>query len=103
MAGRLAGKVALVSGGASGIGAAHVRVFTAEGAKVVAGDIQEAQGRAVVEEINKRGGEAVFVRLDVTKEADWTNAVQTAVSRFGKLTTLINNAGIYFVPMRRRM
>jgi NAD(P)-dependent dehydrogenase (short-subunit alcohol dehydrogenase family) len=96
MAGRLAGKVALISGGASGIGAAHVRVFTAEGAKVVSGDIQEEQGKAVVETVNKNGGEAVFVRLDVTKEADWTNAVQTAVSRFGKLTTLINNAGIYW-------
>lgn len=96
MTGRLAGKVALVSGGASGIGAAHVRVFTAEGAKVVAGDVQEAQGKAVVEEVNRSGGEAVFVRLDVAKEADWANAVQTAVSRFGKLTTLINNAGVYW-------
>lgn len=96
MAGRLVGKVALVSGGASGIGAAHVRVLTAEGAKVVAGDVQEAQGRAVVKEVNKGDGEAVFVRLDVAKEADWANAVQTAVSRFGKLTTLINNAGVYW-------
>src|SRR5262245_59839944 len=96
MAGRLAGKVALVSGGASGIGAAHVRVFVAEGAKVVAGDIQEAQGKAVVDAVNKGGGEAIFVRLDVTKEGDWANAVKTAVSRFGKLTTLINNAGIYW-------
>ena len=96
MAGRLTGKVALISGGASGIGAAHVRVFAAEGAKVVSGDVQEEQGRAVVETANKNGGEAVFVRLDVTKEADWVSAVNTAVSRFGKLTTLINNAGIYW-------
>lgn len=96
MAGRLAGKVALISGGASGIGAAHVRVFTAEGAKVVSGDIQEELGRRVVDEAVSAGGEAVFVRLDVTKEADWANAVQTAVSRFGKLTTLINNAGVYW-------
>jgi NAD(P)-dependent dehydrogenase (short-subunit alcohol dehydrogenase family) len=96
MAGRLAGKVALVSGGASGIGAAHVRVFVAEGAKVVAGDIQEAQGRAVVDAVNKSGGEAIFVCLDVTKEEAWANAVKTAVSHFGKLTTLINNAGIYW-------
>jgi len=96
MAGRLAGKVALVSGGASGIGAAHVRVFAAEGAKVVAGDLQEDKGRAVVEEVKKSGGEAVFVRLDVSKEEDWAKAVQEAVSRFGKLTTLINNAGIYW-------
>ena len=96
MSGRLAGKVVLISGGASGIGAAHVRVFTAEGAKVVAGDIQEEMGRAVVEEVNKNGGTAKFVHLDVTKEQDWVNAVYTAASDFGKLTTLINNAGIYW-------
>ncbi|MGE0823219.1 MAG: glucose 1-dehydrogenase [Candidatus Binatia bacterium] len=96
MAGRLAGKVALISGGASGIGAAHVRIFVAEGAKVVAGDIQEEQGKAVVAEVNTAGGEAVFVRLDVSKAEDWDNAVKTAVSHFGKLTTLINNAGIYW-------
>lgn len=96
MAGRLTGKVALISGGASGIGAAHVRVFAAEGAKVVAGDLQEDKGKAVVEAVNKSGGEAIFVRLDVTKETDWAHAVKEAVSRFGKLTTLINNAGIYW-------
>lgn len=96
MAGRLVGKVALVSGGASGIGAAHVRVFASEGAKVVAGDVQETQGKALVEEVNKSSGEAIFVRLDVAREADWANAVQVAVSRFGKLTSLINNAGIYW-------
>jgi 2,5-dichloro-2,5-cyclohexadiene-1,4-diol dehydrogenase 2 len=96
MAGRLAGKVVLVSGGASGIGAAHVRVFVAEGAKVVAGDIQEAQGKTVVDAVNNGGGEAIFVRLDVTKEEDWANAVKTAASHFGKLTTLINNAGVYW-------
>jgi 2,5-dichloro-2,5-cyclohexadiene-1,4-diol dehydrogenase 2 len=96
MAGRLTGKVALISGGASGIGAAHVRVFAMEGAKVVAGDVQESQGKAVVEEVNKSDKEAVFVRLDVSREADWADAVQTAVSRFGKLTSLINNAGVYW-------
>lgn len=95
MAGRLAGKVALISGGASGIGAAHVRVFAAEGAKVVAGDVQEELGNAVVREVNANGGDAVFVHLDVSKEEDWIEAVNSAVSRFGKLTTLINNAGIY--------
>ena len=96
MSGRLAGKVVLISGGASGIGAAHVRAFTAEGAKVVAGDIQEEMGRAVVEEVNKNGGTAKFVHLDVTKEQDWVNAGYTAASDFGKLSTLINNAGIYW-------
>jgi NAD(P)-dependent dehydrogenase (short-subunit alcohol dehydrogenase family) len=63
MAGRLTGKVALISGGASGIGAAHVRVFAAEGAKVVAGDLQEDKGQAVVGAVNKSGGEAIFVRI----------------------------------------
>ncbi len=96
MAGRLDGKVALVSGGASGIGAAHARVFAAEGAKLVAGDLQEDKGRAVVEAVNANGGEAVFVHLDVARQADWERAVGEAVSRFGKLTTLINNAGIYW-------
>ena len=96
MAGRLDGKVALVSGGASGIGAAHARIFAAEGAKLVAGDLQEDKGRAVVEAVNANGGEAVFVRLDVARQADWERAVDEAVSRFGKLTTLINNAGIYW-------
>ncbi len=96
MAGRLDGKVALVSGGASGIGAAHARIFAAEGAKLVAGDLQEDKGRAVVEAVNRDGGEAVFVHLDVARQADWERAVGEAVSRFGKLTTLINNAGIYW-------
>jgi NAD(P)-dependent dehydrogenase (short-subunit alcohol dehydrogenase family) len=96
MPGRLAGKVALVSGGASGIGAAHVRIFAVEGAKVIAGDIQEEMGKAVVGEVRRGGGEATFVRLDVSKESDWAHAVREAVSRYGKLTTLINNAGIYW-------
>ena len=96
MAGRLDGKVVLVSGGASGIGAAHVRVFAAEGAKVVAADVQEDKGREVVDSVNNDGGVAVFVRLDVTNADDWQNAVNGAISRFGKLTTLINNAGVYW-------
>ena len=70
--------------------------FAAEGAKLVAGDLQEDKGRAVVEAVNANGGEAVFVRLDVARQADWERAVDEAVSRFGKLTTLINNAGIYW-------
>jgi len=96
MAGRLDGKVALVSGGASGIGAAHARVFAAEGAKVVVADVQEDKGREVVDDVNNDSGEAAFVRLDVTNVDGWQNAVNAAISRFGKLTTLINNAGVYW-------
>ena len=96
MAGRLDGKVVLVSGGASGIGAAHVRVFAAEGAKVMVADVQEDKGGEVADSVNTDGGVAVFVRLDVSRADDWQNAVNAAISRFGKLTTLINNAGVYW-------
>lgn len=95
MTGRLDGKVALVSGGASGIGAAHVRVFAREGAKVVAADVQDEPGRQVCEEVRAAGGEAVFVHLDVTDAAGWQVAVDEAVRTWGRLTTLINNAGIF--------
>ncbi len=93
--GRLDGKVALVSGGASGIGAAHVRLFAREGARVVSGDIQKDLGARVAAEANEAGGEVIFVRLDVTSGESWAAAVAAAVSRFGTLTTLVNNAGIY--------
>jgi cyclopentanol dehydrogenase len=91
---RLAGKVALISGGARGMGAVEARLFAREGARVVVGDILEAEGRQVEAEITARGGQAVFVGLDVTREADWERAVATAVSRFGKLDVLVNNAGV---------
>ena len=91
---RLEGKVALISGGARGMGAAEARMFAQEGAKVVVADLLEAEGQGVVESIAEVGGEAVFVRLDVTSEDDWLNAVNLAVSRFGKLDVLVNNAGV---------
>ena len=96
MAGRLDGKVVVVSGGASGIGAAHVRVFAAEGAKVIVADVQEDKGGEVADSVNNDGGVAVFVRLDVTRADDWQNAVNAALLHFGKLTTLVNNAGVYW-------
>jgi NAD(P)-dependent dehydrogenase (short-subunit alcohol dehydrogenase family) len=92
---RLEGKVALISGGARGIGAASARLFASEGASVVMGDVREDLGKQVAAEINETGGHALFVGLDVTKEADWRNAIQMAVQRFGKLDVLVNNAGIY--------
>ncbi len=91
---RLVGKVALISGGARGMGAAEARLFAREGAQVIIGDILAAEGGAVEADIRAKGGEAAFVRLDVTSEADWQKAVGLAQSRFGKLNVLVNNAGI---------
>src|SRR5207247_9061095 len=91
---RLAGKVALISGGARGMGAVEARFFAQEGARIVIGDILEGEGAAVAAGIGAKGGEAVFVRLDVTSESDWERAVATAERRFGKLDVLVNNAGI---------
>ena len=92
---RLEGKVALISGGSRGMGATEARLFASEGARVVLGDILEEQGQELQAEIAESGGEAVFVKLDVTVESDWRRAVDTAVQRFGKLDILVNNAGIF--------
>ena len=91
---RLQGKVAIITGGARGQGAAEARMFAREGARVVFGDVLDDEGRQVEAEIAAAGGEAVYVRLDVTDENSWREAVGTAVSRFGKVDILVNNAGI---------
>lgn len=91
MTGRLEGKVALVSGAAQGMGAAHARAVVREGGQVVIGDILDDLGKLLADEL---GENAAFVHLDVTSEDDWANAVATAVSTFGKLNVLVNNAGI---------
>jgi len=91
---RLAGKVALISGGARGMGAVEARLFAKEGAKVTIGDILEDEGRKLEAEISAAGGEVMFVHLDVTNEAAWQHAVEATVGRFGKLDILVNNAGI---------
>jgi 3alpha(or 20beta)-hydroxysteroid dehydrogenase len=91
MADRLTGKVALVSGGARGMGAAHARAMVAEGAKVVLGDILDDEGGVVAKEL---GDSARYVHLDVTRPDDWDAAVATAISDFGGLHVLVNNAGI---------
>jgi NAD(P)-dependent dehydrogenase (short-subunit alcohol dehydrogenase family) len=94
MAGRLNGKVALISGAARGMGECEARLFAREGAKVVLGDALEEQGQQVAREIIQQGGAATFVRLDVTVENDWQHAVETAERTYGKLDVLVNNAGI---------
>jgi cyclopentanol dehydrogenase len=102
--GKLDGKVALISGGARGQGAAEAETFAREGAKVVFGDIRDAEGQKVETAIRDHGGQATYVHLDVTSEADWQSAVQTTVSRYGKLDILINNAAIVIprVPIEER-
>jgi 3alpha(or 20beta)-hydroxysteroid dehydrogenase len=89
--GRLDGKVALVSGAARGMGAAEARLFAAEGAKVVLGDVLDGEGAAVAKAI---GAGAIYAHLDVTSEAGWAAAVAATVAAFGRLDVLINNAGI---------
>ncbi len=91
---RLAGKVALISGGANGMGAEEARLFAREGARVVIADVLEDEGKQVEAGINAAGGEALFVRTDVTREEEWKHAIDAAVGRFGKLDILVNNAGV---------
>lgn len=87
----LNGKVALITGAARGQGAAEARLFAQRGAKVMLCDILDSEGQAVAAEI---GANAAYIRLDVTSEASWQAAVTAAVSKFGKLNVLVNNAGI---------
>ncbi len=91
---RLENKVALISGGARGMGAVEAKLFAKEGAKVIIGDMLEDEGRKVEAEINEAGGDCVFVLLDVSDEDAWKRAVNEAVTRYGKLDILVNNAGI---------
>ena len=98
LADRLEGKVGLITGGASGIGAEAARFMAREGAKIAVADITEESGQEVASTIRNTGGEALFVRLDVTKEEEWQRAIAFVESSYGKLNVLVNNAGI---TMRR--
>ena len=91
---RLENKVAFVSGGARGMGAAEAKMFAREGAKVVIGDVLDGPGIQTEAEINELGGECLFVHLDVSSEESWVSAVAETVSRFGRLDILVNNAGV---------
>ncbi len=102
--GRLDGKVALISGGARGQGAAEAQTFADHGARVVFGDVRDDAGREVEASVRAKGAEADYVHLDVTSEDDWKRAVDHATGRFGRLDILVNNAAIVInrVPIEER-
>lgn len=91
---RVEGKVALISGGARGIGSATAKLLAKEGGAVVIGDLLEEEGLSVAASIITSGGQALFINLDVTVEESWNQAVAAAVSNFGRLDILVNNAGV---------
>ena len=91
---RVKGKVAIVTGGAGGLGKAHSLLLAKEGAKIVVTDMDEAQAERVADEINKQGGEAIFIKHDVSKEVEWSRVIRETLERFGKLDILVNNAGV---------
>lgn len=91
---RLTNKVAIISGASNGMGADEAQLFAREGAKVIIADRSEQEGKTQEEAIKAIGGNALFVKTDVTNEADWENVVRTAVSHYGKLDILVNNAGL---------
>ncbi len=91
---RLKDKIAIVTGGASGMGAATARLFAREGAKVVLTDVNEADGQAVAASIKSNSGEARFIKHDVTSETDWQSVVDQTVAAYGTIDILVNNAGV---------
>jgi NAD(P)-dependent dehydrogenase (short-subunit alcohol dehydrogenase family) len=97
MSERLKGKVAIVTGAAAGIGKATAVLFAQEGARVVVADVDQAAGQETVAEIQEQGGHAMFVAADISKEADVRQLCDTAVSHFGKLDILVNNAATFIL------
>jgi len=93
---RVKGKVAVVTGGGSGMGRAEALLLAAEGAKVVVTDINESAAANVAAEINYQGGSALFSKHDVASEEDWSRVIQKTLEEFGRLDVLVNNAGVIF-------
>jgi NAD(P)-dependent dehydrogenase (short-subunit alcohol dehydrogenase family) len=91
---RLKNKVAIITGGAHGMGETEARLFAQEGAKVVIADVLEREGETVAAEISETQHQARFVRMDVTSEADWRRLIAETIAAFGRLDILVNNAGI---------
>jgi len=91
---RLEGKVALITGAASGMGASMARIFAGEGAKVVVADVLEEEGKGVVADITRANGAAMFQRLDVSSEAEWQAAVDATLAAYQRLDILVNDAGL---------
>lgn len=91
---RLKDKIAVITGGAKGIGEADAVLFAEEGAKIVIADIDVDNGKKLSEKIKKEGGDAVFVKVDVTKEDDWKNLMAETKKNYGKINVLVNNAGV---------
>src|SRR4030067_2277673 len=92
---RVKGKVAIITGGAGDLGSATALLLAREGAKVVVTDIDDPKGEKVVESIRRKGGEAIYLRHDVTSEENWKEVINRAVTEFGRLDVLVNNAGVF--------
>lgn len=93
---KLQDNVTIITGGGQGIGEAYARRFVAEGAKVAVADINRDKGEAVAADLRKQGGDAIFVRVDVSSESDTQNMAKTVADRWGRIDTLIANAAIYY-------
>ncbi len=91
---RVKGKVAIVTGGAGGLGQAEASLLAKEGASVVITDLEETTIKGVAKDINARGGKAIFHKHDVTSEAGWSSVMRRTLEEFGKLDILVNNAGV---------
>src|SRR6201981_1761054 len=92
--GQVDGKIAIVTGGASGIGAACAATLAREGAKVVVTDLDDTGGQAVVDKIGSTGGEAIFLHQDVSIEENWPGVIEATERQFGRLDVMVANAGI---------